>query len=236
MKNKTYLKGVLATAIVLFGLVGGLAKADESLEEKTTKYLGIAEQTILPDSSFYFSKNISRRWDRAFAFSSSDKVTIDLEKLSELIRELADAHFTGADTALSGKVYEIYSTWSSYLATDYAKATTNQNRNDNLLEKEIATESLKQLVVINELENDRLDPIVANLFRKTIVQNWTLSLEHQGESTWQKTVLEAADALEDTITKKDMLDSLDKVVLTLGDSSLSNLLKGVIINLAGLSI
>ena len=148
MKNKTYLKGALATAIVLFGLVGCLAKADESLEEKTTKYLGIAEQTILPDSSFYLSKNVSRHWDRALTFSASDKVNVDLEKLSELIRELADSHFIGANTALSGKVYEIYSTWSSYLATDYTKATTNQNRNDNILEKEIATESLKQLVVI----------------------------------------------------------------------------------------
>ena len=236
MKNKTYLKGALATAIVLFGLVGSLAKADESLEEKTTKYLGIAEQTILPDSSFYLSKNVSRRWDRAFTFSASDKVTVDLEKLSELIRELADSHFTNADTALSGKVYELYSTWSSYLATDYAKAITNQNRSDNILEKEIATESLKQLVVINELENDGLDPIVANLFRKTVVQNWTLSLEHQGENAWQKTVIEAANALENTITKKDMLDSLDRVTLVLGDSSLSNLLKGVIINLAGLSV
>jgi hypothetical protein len=236
MKNKTYLKGALATAIVLFGLVGGLAKANESLEEKTTKYLGIAEQTILPDSSFYLSKNVSRRWDRTFTFNASDKVTVDLEKLSELIRELADAHFAGAGTTLSGKVYELYSTWSSYLATDYAKATTNQNRSDNILEKEIATESLKQLVVINELENDGLNPTIANLFRKTVVQNWTLSLEHQGENVWQKTVLEVANVLENTLTKKDMLDSLDKVVLVLGGSSLSNLLKGVIINLAGLNI
>jgi len=235
MKQKTYLKGVLVIAVLLFGVMGSLVKADESLGEKITEYLGITEQTILPDSSFYLSKNLSRRWDRMFTFNASDKVMVDLGKLSELTRELADIHLNSASKNLDNKVYELYASWSDYLSTDYSRATISNPSTSGSLEVSLATESLKQLVVINELEKDGLDPVVANLFRKTAIQNWTLSLGKQGNSRWVSTALEAANKLGDTITKKDMLDSLDKVVFVLDRSSLSNLVKGVIISLAGLN-
>lgn len=235
MKQKAYLKRALIAAILLFGVMGGLAKADESLGEKITEYLGITEQTILPDSSFYLSKNLSRRWDRIFTFNASDKVIVDLGKLSELTRELADIHLNNAGKNLDNKVYELYADWSDYLSTDYFRATISNPSANGSLEVSIATESLKQLVVINELEKDGLDPVVANLFRKMAIQNWTLSLGKQGNSHWASTTLEAANELGDTITKKDMLDSLDKVVFVLDKSSLSNLIKGVIISLAGLN-
>jgi len=72
-------------------------------------------------------------------------------------------------------------------------------------------------------------------FRKTIIQNWALTLDKLGNSQWTAITLEAATKLEGTITNKDLLDALDAAELVLGRTSLSNLVKGVIINLAGLS-
>jgi len=235
MKHKTCLKGALAVTVLLLGVTGGLVRADEALETKTTQYLGVAEQTILPDSSFYLSKNLSRRLDRFTTFNAADRVTIDLEKLSELTRELADIHFANANKTLESKVYDLYADWSGYLSMDYTKANASGTNLGNNLELSISAESLRQLVVVNELEKNGLDPIVAGLFRKTIIQNWTLALEKLGSSQWAAITLEAATKLKGTITNKDILDALDAVELVLDKTSLSNLVKGVIINLAGLS-
>lgn len=235
MKHKTHLGGAIAVAIILLGIAGGPVKADEILETKTTQYLGVAEQTILPDSSFYPSKNLSRRLDRFTSFNATDRVTIDLEKLSELVRELADIHFNGANKSWESKVYDLYADWSSYLALDYAKASNaNGGSLNNGLEASIDKESLKQLVVLNELEKNGLDPMIASSFRKIIIQNWALSLGKLGNSQWTAITLETAKKLEATITNKDMLDMLDVVALTVEKTPLSNLVKGVIINLAGL--
>jgi len=230
------LKEALVVAILLLGVAGGLVLADDSLEEKTTKYLGVVEQTILPNSSFYLSKNLSRRLDRLTTFNAADRVTIDLEKLSELTRELVDIYSNNAGETLESKVYDLYADWSGYLATDYAKANTGWTNLGNNLELSITTESLRQLVVINELEKNGLDPLTASLFRKAMIQNWMLSLEKLGNSQWAATTLEATTKLKGTITNKDMLDSLDAVELVLDKGPLSNLVKGVIINLAGLSV
>ena len=47
MKHKTCLKRALAVTVLLLGVTGGLVRADEALEVKTTQYLGVAEQTRL---------------------------------------------------------------------------------------------------------------------------------------------------------------------------------------------
>ncbi|MCX6737451.1 MAG: hypothetical protein NTX26_01790 [Candidatus Parcubacteria bacterium] len=234
MKQRKSFKGALVLLALLLGLVSGHALASEALADKITKYLEVAQQNILPDSPFYASKNLSRRLDRAFTFNSGDRTIVDSNKLNEIIRELADAHIGGSSKSLDNKILEIYSDWSNYLKGDFSKIRGNLETSSRLASN-IITQSLKQIVVINELEKDGLDPLIAESFRTAIVENLTLSLRVLGGIKWTAITLDSATALTDTITKKDILDSLDKIVLTTEDVSLRNLLKGVIINLAGLN-
>ena len=206
MKQRKYLKGALVLLALFLGLVSGHALASETLADKITKYLEIAQQNILPDSPFYASKNLSRRLDRAFTFNSGDRTIVDSNKLNEITRELADAHMGGSNKSLDNKIFEIYSDWSDYLKGDFAKISGNLGNNSRLASN-IITQSLRQIVVVNELEKDGLDPLIAELFRTVIIENLTLPLHVLGDIKWTAITLDSATTLTATITKKDILDS-----------------------------
>jgi hypothetical protein len=234
MKQRKYLKGAVLLLTLFLGLVSGKVLANEDLADKITKYLGVAQQNILPDSPFYASKNLSRRLDRAFTFNAGDRTIVDSVKLTEITRELADAYFNEGSKSLTNKIFNIYSDWSLYLGGDFSKINANPDT-INRLALNIAVQGLKQLVAVNELEKDGLDPLIAENFREAIINNLILSREDLGDTKWATILLDGATDLTGIITKKDLLDSLDTIVLTTEDISLRNLLKGVIINLAGLN-
>lgn len=234
MKQSKYLKGVLILLTLLLGFAGEHAWASEALADKITKYLGVAEQNILADSPFYASKNLSRRLDRAFTFNAGDRTIVDSNKLNEITRELVDVYFGDGSQILTNKTIEIYSSWSEYLAGDFSRINVNSEVS-NIIVSNIISQSLKQIVVINELEKEGMDPLVAETVRTAMVKNLTISLDALGATKWSAITLDSATKLIDTITKKDILDALDKIVLTSKEATLRNLLKGVIINLAGLN-
>jgi hypothetical protein len=164
MKQRKYLKGAVLLLTLFLGLVSGKVLANEDLADKITKYLGVAQQNILPDSPFYASKNLSRRLDRAFTFNAGDRTIVDSVKLTEITRELADAYFNEGSKSLTNKIFNIYSDWSLYLGGDFSKINANPDT-INRLALNIAVQGLKQLVAVNELEKDGLDPLIAENFR-----------------------------------------------------------------------
>jgi len=149
-------KLLLITLLAVFTMaIGGLALAQDAPADVTSQDLGISEQTLLPDSPFYFLKEWKRGIQSFFAFGRLKKTELEQQFANERLIEIQKLVDEGnVDAKILEKATEKYEKTMEKIKerADKIKENAEQDENVNKFLEKFTNQQVLHERILQKLE------------------------------------------------------------------------------------